>query len=120
MRSQARLRSGHKPVIIAHASRTVGVSSGLHPGEADVTDDEREDVLQLLANYENMARAVESLVHYLKREMPVNLQAARYQGPVQDIVDLVPVWRNYAASIRVKFMLDRRAVPRPVSKPFEP
>ncbi len=84
-----------------------------------MTDDEREDVLQLLANYENMARAVESLVHYLKREIAINLQAERYRGPVQDIVDLVPVWRNYAASIRVKFMLDRRAVPRPTSKPPE-
>ena len=77
-----------------------------------VTDEEREDVLQLLANYENMARAVESLVHYLKTEMPVDLSAARYRGPIQDIVDLVPVWRSYAASIRVKFMLDRRATPR--------
>jgi len=77
-----------------------------------VTDDEREDVLQLLANYENMARAVESLVHYLKTETPVDLKADRYRGPVQDIVDLVPVWRSYAASIRVKFMLDRRSKPR--------
>jgi len=78
-----------------------------------VTDEEREDVLQLLANYENMARAVESLVHYLKMEMPlVDLRADRYRGPIQDIVDLVPVWRSYAASIRVKFMLDRRATPR--------
>lgn len=81
-----------------------------------MTDDEREDVLQLLANYENMARAVESLVHYLKRERPVDLDANRYRGPVQDIDDLVPVWRNYAAGIRVKFMLDRRAVPRSSSR----
>ena len=77
-----------------------------------MTDEEREDVLQLLANYENMARAVESLVYYLKTEMPVDLKADRYRGPVQDIVDLVPVWRSYAASIRVKFMLDRRSKPR--------
>ena len=78
-----------------------------------MTDEEREDVLQLLANYENMARAVESLVHYLKVDMSVDLESERYQGPVQDIVDLVPVWRKYASSLRVKFMLDRRAVPRP-------
>ena len=52
-----------------------------------------------------MARAVESLVHYLKTEMPVDLKADRYRGPVQDIVDLVPVWRSYASSIRVKFMM---------------
>jgi hypothetical protein len=77
-----------------------------------VTDEEREDVLQLLANYENMARAVESLVHYLKTETPIDLHADRYRGPIQDIVDLVPVWRSYAASIRVKFMLDRRSKPR--------
>jgi len=82
-----------------------------------VTDEEREDVLQLLANYENMARAVESLVHYLKTDSSVNLDAARYRGPVQDIVDLVPVWRSYAAAIRVKFMLDRRASPRSTSTP---
>ena len=78
-----------------------------------MTEEEREDVLQLLANYENMARAVESLVYYLKTDMSVDLETERYQGPVQDIVDLVPVWRTYASGIRVKFMLDRRAVPRP-------
>ena len=82
-----------------------------------MTDEEKEDVLQLLANYENMARAVESLVHYLKADMAVDLETERYQGPVQDIVDLVPVWRNYASSLRVKFMLDRRAVPRPGGGP---
>ena len=84
-----------------------------------MTDEEREDVLQLLANYENMARAVESLVHYLRTDLAVDLNAARYRGAVQDIVDLVPVWRNYAAAIRVKFMLDRRTRPREaeVSKP---
>jgi hypothetical protein len=77
-----------------------------------MTDEEREVVLQLLANYENMARAVESLIHHLKVTMPAET-AGPYTGPVQDIVDLLPVWRNYASSIRLKFMLDRRAVHRP-------
>ena len=82
-----------------------------------MTDEEREDFLQLLANYENMARAVQSLVHYLRTDATVNLDAARYRGPVQDIVDLIPVWRDYAAAIRVKFMLDRRASPRTTPRP---
>jgi hypothetical protein len=77
-----------------------------------MTDEEREDVLQLLANYENMARGVESLIHYLKTEPGIDLDTRRYKGPLQDIVDLVPVWRSYASSMRVKFMLDRRSKPR--------
>lgn len=76
-----------------------------------MTDDERENVLQLLANYENMARAVESLVLHLKSVTPAE-QAHSYQGAVQDIVDLVPVWRGYAMNMRARFMLDRRSVPR--------
>jgi hypothetical protein len=77
-----------------------------------MTDEEREDLLQLLANYENMARGVESLIHYLRTEPSINLDTGRYKGPLQDIIELVPVWRNYASTLRVKFMLDRRAVPR--------
>ena len=77
-----------------------------------MTDEEREDLLQLLANYENMARGGESLIHYLRTEPSLNLDTSRYKGPLQDIIELVPVWRNYASALRVKFMLDRRAVSR--------
>ena len=76
-----------------------------------MTDEEREDLLQLLANYENMARGVESLIDYLRTEPSLNLDTSRYKGPLQDIIELVPVWRTYASALRVKFMLDRRAVP---------
>ncbi len=76
-----------------------------------MTDEEREDLLQLLANYENMARGVESLIDYLRTEPSLNLDTSRYRGPLQDIIELVPVWRSYASALRVKFMLDRRAVP---------
>jgi hypothetical protein len=78
----------------------------------NMTDEEREDVLQLLANYENMARGVDSLIHYLRTEPAIDLDTHRYKGPLEDIVELLPVWRSYASSMRVKFMLDRRAVPR--------
>ena len=59
-----------------------------------------------------MARGVESLIHYLRTEPSLNLDTSRYKGPLQDIIELVPVWRSYASALRVKFMLDRRAIPR--------
>ena len=77
-----------------------------------MTDDEREHVLQLLANYENMARGVQSLINYLKAEIAVDPDTNRYESPLQDMIDLVPVWRSYASSLRVRFVLDRRSVPR--------
>ena len=77
-----------------------------------MTDEEREDVLQLLANYENMARAVESLVHRLKLDAAFDASAPRYRDQLRDLTELVPVWREYAASVRVKFMLERRAARR--------
>lgn len=77
-----------------------------------MTNEEREDVLQLLANYENMARAVESLIHRLKLDAEFNASAPRYRDQLRDLTELVPVWKQYAASVRVKFMLERRAVRR--------
>lgn len=78
-----------------------------------MTDEEREEVLQLLANYENMARAVESLVHRLKLDSEFNSASPRYREQLRDLTELVPVWRQYAAAVRVKFMLERRATERP-------
>ena len=77
-----------------------------------MTNEEREDVLQLLANYENMARAVESLIHRLKLDADFDAASPRYRGQLRDLTELVPVWRQYAANVRVKFMLERRATPR--------
>lgn len=77
-----------------------------------VTNEEREDVLQLLANYENMARAVESLIHRLKVDSEFDSASIRYRDQLRDLTELVPVWRQYAATVRVKFMLERRSTRR--------
>jgi hypothetical protein len=77
-----------------------------------VTNEEREDVLQLLANYENMARAVESLIHRLKLDTDFDSASPRYRDQLRDLTELVPVWRQYAANVRVKFMLERRSTLR--------
>ena len=86
-----------------------------------MTPEEREDVLQLLANYENMARAVESLIHRLKLDAEFDAASPRYKEPLRDLTELVPVWRQYAATVRVKFMLERRLTqrPDPASSPGE-
>lgn len=78
-----------------------------------MTPDEREDVLQLLANYENMARAVESLIHRLKLDAEFDAASPKYREQLRDLTELVPVWRQYAVSVRVKFMLERRLTRRP-------
>jgi hypothetical protein len=77
-----------------------------------VTNEEREDVLQLLANYENMARAVESLIHRLKLDTDFDSASPRYRDQLRDLTELVPVWRQYAANVRIKFMLERRSTLR--------
>jgi len=82
-----------------------------------MTNDEREDVLQLLANYENMARAVESLVNRLKLDGDFDGASPRYREQLRDLTELVPVWRQYAATVRVKFMLERRASRRTDADP---
>lgn len=84
-----------------------------------MTSEEREDVLQLLANYENMARAVESLIHRLKLDADFDA-SPRYREQLRDLTELVPVWRQYAATVRVKFMLERRATPRPDAGSADP
>ena len=85
-----------------------------------MTSEEREDVLQLLANYENMARAVESLIHRLKLDADFDSASPRYREQLRDLADLVPVWRQYAANVRVKFMLERRATRRHDASPPDP
>jgi len=82
-----------------------------------LTNEEREDVLQLLANYENMARAVESLIHRLKLDADFNSGSPRYREQLRDLTELVPVWRQYAVNVRVKFMLERRSTLRGETPP---
>lgn len=82
-----------------------------------MTNEEREDVLQLLANYENMARAVESLIHRLKLDPDFNSGSPRYREQLRDLTELVPVWRQYAVNVRVKFMLERRSTLRGETPP---
>lgn len=73
-----------------------------------MTDDEREEVLQLLANYENMARAVETFLQRMRMDPQIDLKADRYRPLVADLLDVVPVWKQYAAAVRVKLSLERR------------
>ena len=98
-----------EPDIEAHE---VSIMAPPKSRDALVTNEEREDVLQLLANYENMARAVESLIHRLKLDAEFNSGSPRYREQLRDLTELVPVWREYAANVRVKFMLERRSTLR--------
>jgi hypothetical protein len=66
-----------------------------------------------------MARAVESLIHRLKLDSEFDSRSPRYREQLRDLAELVPVWRQYAATVRVKFMLERRATQRPDSAPSD-
>lgn len=80
-----------------------------------MNDAEREAFFQLLANYENMARAVETLLGYLRARGGAQREArARH---LADMEQLVPVWRHYAARIREQFGLERRQTGRPATGP---
>jgi hypothetical protein len=88
------------------------------PGRARalrMDDAEREAFFQLLANYENMARAVETLMGYLRARGGEHREARAQH--LADMEQLVPVWRNYAARIREQFGLERRQPDRPLSGP---
>jgi hypothetical protein len=73
-----------------------------------MSDPEKEAVLQLLANYENMARAIETFLHRVRSDPNIDLQAPRYRALLGDLEQVVPVWREYGATTRVKLMLERR------------
>lgn len=75
-----------------------------------LTDDEREAVLQLLANYENMARAIETFLQRVRSDPNIDLQAPRYRSLLADMEQVVPVWRNYGAATRIKLTLERRSL----------
>jgi hypothetical protein len=77
------------------------------------SDPEKEAVLQLLANYENMARAIETFLHRVRSDPNIDLHAPRYRALLADLEQVVPVWREYGAMTRVKLTLERRQTPAP-------
>jgi hypothetical protein len=112
LRSCAEQARDVEPYVEAYVHRDRPSQIALE-SSTPVTPEEREDVLQLLANYENMARAVESLIHRLKLDAEFDSASPRYREQLRDLTELVPVWRQYAATVRVKFMLERRLTQRP-------
>jgi hypothetical protein len=83
------------------------------------SDPEREAVLQLLANYENMARAIETFLHRVRSDPNIDLQAPRYRALLADLEQVVPVWREYGAMTRVNLMLERRQPVAAAAAPAE-
>ena len=75
------------------------------------SDPEKEAVLQLLANYENMARAIETFLQRVRSDPNIDLHAPRYRALLADLEQVVPVWREYGATTRVKLTLERRDAP---------
>jgi hypothetical protein len=77
------------------------------PAEIRVTDEERDEVLRLLANYEDMVRAMTMLVRVLRDDPSVELDA-HHAGLVSEVAALAPVWREFAGQVRSRLMLERR------------
>ena len=75
------------------------------------SDEEREAVLQLLANYENMARAIETFLHRVRSDPNIDVQAPRYRALLADMEEVVPIWREYGVTTRGKLSLERRSRP---------
>ena len=73
-----------------------------------MTDEEREEVLQLLANYENMSRAIATFVQRVRTDPKIDLREDRYRMLLEDIERVIPVWKRYATSVRLKLMMERR------------
>ncbi len=73
-----------------------------------MTDDEREEVLQLLANYENMSRAIATFIQRVRTDPNIDVKEERYRALLDDLERVVPVWKRYATSIRLKLMMERR------------
>ncbi len=81
-----------------------------------MTEEEREEVLQLLANYENMSRAIATFIQRVRTDPNIDLGAERYSKLLEDLEQVVPVWKRYAASIRLKLMMERRETDAPSPK----
>jgi hypothetical protein len=78
-----------------------------------MTEEEREDVLQLLANYENMARAIATFIQRVRTDPNIDVRADRYRKLLEDLEQVVPVWKRYATSVRLKLMMERRETDTP-------
>lgn len=76
-----------------------------------MTDDEREEVLQLLANYENMSRAIATFIQRVRTDPNIDVKEERYRALLDDLERVVPVWKRYATSVRLKLMMERRESP---------
>ncbi len=73
-----------------------------------MTDEEREEVLQLLANYENMSRAIATFLQRVRTDPKIDVREDRYRLLLEDLDRVVPVWKRYATSVRLKLMMERR------------
>ena len=73
-----------------------------------LSEPEKEIVLQLLANYENMSRAIQTFLQRVRSDPNIDVQAPRYRALLADMEQVVPVWKEYGAMMRVKLTLERR------------
>ena len=76
-----------------------------------MTDEEREEVLQLLANYENMSRAIATFIQRVRTDPKIDVREERYRLLLDDLERVAPVWKRYATSVRLKLMMERRESP---------
>jgi hypothetical protein len=76
-----------------------------------VTEEEREEILRLLASYDDMTRAIMTLVRLVHAAPDIELDV-RHASLVSEVAALAPVWRNHAAQVRSKLLLERRNAPQ--------
>ena len=79
-----------------------------------MTEEEREEVLQLLANYENMSRAIATFIQRVRTDPKIDVKEERYRLLLEDLERVAPVWKRYATSVRLKLMMERRETPATV------
>jgi hypothetical protein len=72
-----------------------------------VTDEERDEILRLLASYDDMTRAIMTLVKLVHAAPDIELDAT-HASLVAEVAALAPVWRSHAMSARAKLLLERR------------
>jgi hypothetical protein len=72
-----------------------------------VTDEEREEILRLLASYDDMTRAIMTLVKLVHGAPDLELDA-KHASLVAEVAALAPVWRSHADNARAKLLLERR------------
>jgi hypothetical protein len=72
-----------------------------------VTDEERDEILRLLASDDDMTRAIMTLVKLVHAAPDIELDA-KHASLVAEVAALAPVWRSHAMSARAKLLLERR------------